>query len=251
MLVARQSLPRIIEIGIAQTLTLEVYPEDSSTQSTATAGTLTVRQGSTTLLSAVSATVGGSSTASYALLAATTSSLSLSDDWLEVWSLTISGAIETFTRSGYLVRRAWHPTITDADLIDAHSDLATLRPPTLTTYEPYRRRAGNWLQTKLIAKGRRPWLLFDAWALTDAHVCKTLALIFTDFHSALGDGRYKELAADYQAQAEAAFTAITFRYDTAETGTIDSEAQTGPVPPIFLTSGPVHRQDSRVGGRYG
>jgi hypothetical protein len=238
-----------VELGVAQTLTLEVYPEDSATQSTATAGTLTLTQGGSTLLSAVSATVGGSSTASYPLLAATTSALSPADDLLEVWRLTIGGLTETFQRSGYLVRRAWHPTITDADLIDYHSDLASLRPASLTTYEPYRRRAGNWLQTRLIAKGRRPWLLFDAWALTEVHICKTLALVFADFESSVGDGRYAKLATAYQEQAEGALTSVTFRYDAAETGTIDDETQKSSSPPVFLTSGPTRRRDSRLQGR--
>jgi hypothetical protein len=243
MLVARQSLPRFVEIGVAQTLTLDVYPEDSATLSTASTGTLTLKQGSTVLLDAVSVTVGGTSTASYSLLAATTSGKDPSDDLLEIWTLTIDGAIQTFQRGGYLVRRAWHPTITDADLIDYHSDLVSLRPSSLTTYEPYRRRAGNWVQTELLARGRRPWLLFDAWALTVPHIYKALALIFADFESSVGDGRYGKLAAAYEGQATEAMRSVMFRYDVAETGTIDDLSQVSAAMPIFLSSGPNSARD--------
>lgn len=244
MLVARQSLPRFVEVGVAQSLTLDVYPEDSGTLSTASAGTLTLKQGSVTLLDAVSVTVGSTtSTASYSLLAATTSGKDPSDDLLEIWTLTIDGATQTFQRGGYLVRRAWRPTIMDTDLIDYHSDLASLRPSSLTTYEPYRRRAGNWVQTELLARGRRPWLLFDAWALTVPHIYKSLALIFSDFESAVGDGRYGKLAAAYEGQATEAMRSVMFRYDIAETGTVDDSAQVSAAQPIFLTSGPNSARD--------
>lgn len=243
MMVARQSLPRFVEIGVAQTLTLDVYPEDSATLSTASAGTLTLKQGNTTLLDAVVATVGGSSTASYALQTSTTTGLDPSDDLLEIWTLTIAGEVQTFQRGGYLVRRAWHPTITDADLIDYHSDLTALRPSSLATYEPYRRRAGTWVQIELMNKGRRPWLIFDAWALTVPHTYKTLALIFADFASAVGDGRYKELAAHYEGQANEAMKSVMFRYDLAQTGDVDDTSQTSAATPLFLTSGPNATRD--------
>lgn len=248
MYVSPQSLPRTIEIGVSTTLTLDVYPEDSATLTAASAATVTVYQGQAVLVNAAVATVGGAYTASYALSGSVTTGLTPSDDYLEVWSITVSGAVHTFQRAGYLVRRAFHPSVTDAALTDYHSDLANLRPSTLTTYEPYRRRAGDWIQRRLLEQGRRPWLVFDAWALEVPHVYKALSLIFTDFESSIGDGRYAKLAASYEARAEAEFAKVQFRYDLAETGTIrESDGQSGVATPLFLTSGPNTRAWSRYG----
>jgi len=246
MLTHRQALPRIIEQGVAQTLTLDVYDDATEAQQTATAGTLTASVGGVAVLIAVSATLGPP--ASYALLAATTADSALEASWLEVWSLTIGGIVYPFQRAGYLVRRAWHPTILDADLIDYHSDLATIRPPSISTFEPYRRKAGDWVQRKLLQTGKRPWLIFDPWQLTEVHAFKALALIFEDLHSSIGDGRYKELAAKYSADADAAWAAVTFRYDAGHTGTIDTSAQQGSSAPIVLTSGPMTRRNWGLGG---
>ena len=156
MYVSPQSLPRTIEIGVSTTLTLDVYPEDSATLTAASAATVTVYQGQAVLVNAAVATVGGAYTASYALSGSVTTGLTPSDDYLEVWSITVGGAVHTFQRAGYLVRRAFHPSVTDAALTDYHSDLANLRPSTLTTYEPYRRRPGTGSSAACLSKGAAP-----------------------------------------------------------------------------------------------
>ena len=248
MLTHRQSMPRIIEQGVAQTLTLDVYDDATEAQQTATAGTLTASVGGVAVLSAVSATLGPP--ASYALLAATTADSAIEASWHEVWSLTIGGIAYPFQRTGYLVRRAWHPTILDADLVDYHADLSTIRPPSITTFEPYRRKAGEWIQRKLLQTGKRPWLIFDPWELTEVHAFKALSLIFRDFASSIGDGRYKELAAEYDGKADSAWSAVTFRYDAGHTGTISTSAQEGASAPIVLTAGPLNRRNWGYGGFY-
>jgi hypothetical protein len=248
MFTHRHSLPRIIEQGVAQTLTLDVYDDATEAQQTASAGTLTASVGGVAVLSAVNATLGPP--ASYALLAATTEASAIEASWLEVWSLTIGGIAYPLQRAGYLVRRAWHPTILDADLIDYHSDLATIRPPSISTFEPYRRKAGDWVQRKLLQTGKRPWLIFDPWQLTEVHAFKALSLIFRDFASSIGDGRYKELAAEYDGKADSAWSAVTFRYDAGHNGTIATSAQEGASSPIVLTAGPVNRQNWGRGRFY-
>jgi hypothetical protein len=140
--------------------------------------------------------------------------------------------------TGYLCRHAYHPTLTDADLIRLHPDLASQRPPGLTTYGGFLDEAEGWVQRKLLQKGRRPELIFDAWALRDAHLYYSLSLIFRAFASSLGRGRYAEEATRYEAMAMEELRSMKFRYDTAQTGTVDTPQQESQNTPILLTSAP-------------
>lgn len=233
-MIVAHTLPRIVERGVAATLTLDVR-DDSGTAVTFTAGTLTIMDGTFEVLAATAFTTGAP--ASYSLLAATTSSRTLSDDWIETWTGTISGSPYTFTRRGYLVRTAFYPTLTDTDLTARHTELDRNRPPTISSYSKYRNAAHELIQRRLLAKGRRPWLIFDTWALFDAHLAATLMLIAKDFATALNATRWTELAAQYAAEYEAAFNAITFSYDTSEEGTLTDDAKKSANPVLTFTAG--------------
>lgn len=239
----RYGVPRTIERGVATTLTLPIYDAASVAQTVDTipGATLTITDGARTVLSAASVTVGPP--ASYALTAETTEDEPLSDRWLEVWSVYVGGQRYYLRRPAMLVRQAFRPTITDTDLTDRHSDLLALLPSSLTSYEPYRAAAEEKIQRALIRRGRRPHLIFDPWELADAHVECTLGLIFSDFASSIGDGRYKVLAdgedgkGGYNAAWQRSFDACQFRYDTAETGGITTNDTVASSPSVVVTAG--------------
>ena len=239
-LISRQLGPRIVERGVAASLTMPVYSA-AGVEQTATVATLTLTDGAETILSAVAATSLGPP-AAYSLLAATSQARGLSERWLEVWSLTIGGVVYTFRRSGYLVRHAFHASITDTDLTALHADLLDLLPSGTTDLSAYRSRAAEKIERDLIKKGRRPHLIFDSWALLDAHVALTLHYIFRDFASSIGDGRYQTLAGEYLAQFGAEFDSCKFSYDASESGTPADSALEATAPMIVLTSGPTHRR---------
>ena len=167
----------------------------------------------------------------------------LTDRGLEVWALTISSTIYTFRRPFMLVRHAFYPSIIDSDLTDRHAELAdtSILPPDLTSYERYRVAAREKLERRLLRKGRRPHLVFDAWALTDAHIALTLHLIFMDFFNRLNSETYKVLADHYADQFEAEFGAADFHYDQSESGTVDTDATVSAVGSISLTAAPAVR----------
>ena len=54
---------------------------------------------------------------------------------------------------------------------------------------------------RLIAKGRMPYLILDPWSLREIHLETTLGLIFRDFASSMGEGRYLELAESHKKEA--------------------------------------------------
>lgn len=236
-LILRQNGPRVIERGVAATLTAEVYLADGTTYATPTVGVYTLRDGGEVVLDAVSATTLGPP-ATYSLLAATTSSRGLSDRASERWELTISGAVHHFTRAVYIVRTAFHPMVTDTDWTDAHSDLADVRDPDQASFQTYREKANAKIERELRKKGRRPELVWDTDALFDAELALGLYYFFRDSKSSIGDGRYADLAAEYKAEFEREFSNVTFRYDEDESGSITSNTQQATTPPLIFSSGP-------------
>lgn len=243
-LAAAISRPRSVERGVSTTLTLTITDTLTGTVQTPSAATVQIMDGATEILAATAATTlgAGGYSCTYALSAATIpATIRLTDQWLEIWTLTIGGVAYTFRVTGYLCRHAYHPTLTDSDLTTLHPDLTSQRPPGMTTYGGFIDEAQGWIERKLIQRGRRPELVFDAWALRDAHLYYSLSLIFRAFASSLGRGRYAEEATRYETMAHDELRAVKFRYDTAQTGTVDSPAQEAQSGPLVLTAAPRNR----------
>ena len=118
-LAAAISRPRSVERGVSTTLTLTITDTLTGTVQTPSAATVAIYDSSTVILAATAATTlgAGGYSCTYALSAATIpDSIRLTDQWLEVWTLTIGGVSYTFRMTGYLCRHAYHPTLTDSDL---------------------------------------------------------------------------------------------------------------------------------------
>lgn len=233
-MIARTLLPAMIERGRDTAVSLDVF-SDAGAQQTASAATVVFYDGGEEVIASVAATTTGPP-ASYTVPAATTTGRALSAEWLAVWTLTISGTDYVFQQPCYLVRRQLYPTITDTDLTRRHSDLDALRDTAnMATFEPYRVAAWERIQRQLIRRGNRPALILDSFALTDLHVAETLADLFRDFGSSLGDSRYTDMAAHYAEVAKAEWGSIVFRYDEDEDGTIDQGEERRGSPAVYLT----------------
>jgi hypothetical protein len=240
----RYQLPRCIVRGVDASPDIFVADLAGVGVQLADASTYTLLSGSrivhttTALTYGTGATVGEGSLTS-PILAATTAAEDLTDRLVERWDTTIAGASVSFTRPVYLVRHPLHAVITDTDLLALHSDLAELRDPDQTTYEEQRSDAWVTLQTWLIQKGHRPQLIVDDWQLRGVHQMLTLEIIFRDFASSVGDGRYSTLASDYRAQSVEAFSALALTYDFNEDGAVNEGEQSAATgSPVTLLSVP-------------
>lgn len=233
-LIVAHQLPRMIQKGVVATLDLDVYSA-ASAQQTASAATVTINLGTRTIVDAAAATALGPP-ATYTLTAATTEDEGLSDQYLEVWSVTIGSTVHTFRRPGYLVRHLFYPTITDTDLTDRDSDLLNIVRSTVTDLSQYREAARKKIERDLLKKGRRPWLIFDNYQLADAHIALSLAYFYRDNAIAIGDGRYDEEEEKRMAEYEKEMAGANFRYDTDETGDITDESMTAATSTLRLTS---------------
>jgi len=230
------ALPRMVIRGEAATLSLNVFVDDASTKDTLSAATLTLKQGSTVIIDAQTATVGGSVSASYNLLAADTSSLSLSDTLLELWTVTTSGGdTVTIRRTGHLVRHQLFPLVKDSDLLARHNQLNDIRPSGLSTWLDYIKTAWEMLNRDLIKKGKRPELVLDSYALFDCHVFKSLELIFRDMTTFVGDGRYHDLWETYRDAYKEEWETLTFHYDGDVDGAVDQD-KISATPTLWLSA---------------
>lgn len=236
MLTLAHTTPRVIEIGVPASLTAALRDE-TNTVPTVTAATYTLRDGSTALVDDAAATSLGPPVA-YSLAGSVTSSRAPSETMLEEWTVTVGGVPTTLRRGAYLVRCAFTPTLTDDDLTDRHRQIADYLDPDETSFERYRESARERIERDLIKKGRRPWLIFDSWALFDAHLARTLYHVFHDSRSAAGNGECKELAAEYLAEYEAQMGGVVFRYDSQDTGTVDETTQRAAEPVVLAGAGP-------------
>lgn len=224
-LALRYQLPRFLIRGEAATLTAEVVDTATNAPQTVSLGGYSLFAGSTNLLDNDSITAIGPP-AEYAIAAAVTEGKALAADWQERWALTIGGVTTTFERPVYLVRFTPKPVIIDADLFTRHRSLDRLRSREDANYSPQRDEAFIWLQRRLISKGNRPSLLLDESELREAHIAKTLHLIFRDAAASVNaDPSYAKLSEEYEREAKAAFEDVPLTYDTDGDGFDDESTK--------------------------
>ena len=234
-LIASVPYPDEIQRGVSNALAISVYDDATGAAKTSTAGTVSIYAGSRKVVDEATVTAGNPST--YTLPAVTTQDEALAGDWLEVWSLTIDGAVQTFTRPAFLVRRPYRHVVTQADVTDLHPELADRETAGTLDLDGYIQSADVTIRRDLIKRGNRPELVFDAWALADAHRYKALELIFrADAHS-VGDGRYRDLAEHYAEKYREEWGSVSLVYDDDEDGVIDdTDDRRGGQPVVMLTA---------------
>ena len=237
-MIVPHTLPRRVEIGVTQSITLDVET-DAGVQQTATAATVKIYLGNEVLVDTANATSLGPP-AAYTLAGSVHSGRNVASDYLEVWNLTIGGTPYEFKRKGYLVIRDVYQTIDDDDLTVLHSELEDHRPVQIQSYRTYRTRAWERLMRDFLKAGRLPWLVFDDFALVDAHVFLSLHYIFLDWSSEFGESRYKDLADHYAEQYKEELGSLVLTYDSNQSGTVDEEGKVGAGAPIALTAGFPH-----------
>ena len=232
----RHGLPQMIERAKMQTVRASVYLDGQAVTPDSGTYTLLDSNGDTVTSGAV---VASGTDATYSVGAASVPvTLLPRDDWQERWTLTLAGVEQTFHRAAYLVLRVLYPVITDADLTARHTELLKIKSRYNSSFQPYLDFEWESMQRRLIAQGKRPQLILDAFAVTDYHIFRTLHAIFTDAYTSSG-GQYAALSAYYAEEAEKSWNRLQFRYDTNEDNNIDgSDMRSGPSA-IWIGGAPV------------
>ena len=167
--------------------------------------------------------------------------ISLGEGYVQTWTATISGDEYVFRRSVAVVLRRLYPTVSDTDLETEYSDLANLRPASLTSYQTY--IDSSWYE--ILRRIRRTGMGYEYLVLTpesfhDALLHLALYKIFRDFHSSLGqagNARFLDLANAHLSHYNAEYDAINFVYDENHEGRADEpDKRTRGRPVIYLTA---------------
>lgn len=232
----------ILERAKAQQTELKVYLDGLQVVPSSGTYTLTQPDGSNIVVDAQAVSIDADGTITYNHTAGQLpKTLPLGEGYLQEFSLVISGDTHIFRRLCSVTLRRLYPTVTDLDLIDEYHDLNSLRPSTLTSYQPYITSA--WME--ILRRTRTNGTCYSYLVLTpesfhDSLLHLTLYKIFRDFHTGLSQaqGRFLDLANEEYRLYNHHYAQINFVYDTDhENKATDPDKRTGQ-PVIFLSNTP-------------
>lgn len=231
------SLPTFLERAKTVVLTMPVY-SGGSTPTEPSAGTFTLYDGSKAVITtgAVTITAG---VATYTVTAGVLpSTIALSDAWQEEWALTVDGVVETIRRDCYLCLRSLYNVVNEAMLLRRVTDLYNLKPASMVNFQGFIDEAWSAVQGRLLQDGRRPFLVMNSWALKDTTLETTLAFIFDDLDTYMGDGRYQAKSTEHREAAERAFTTLRLEYDESQGNKRASAVDSVAAVPVIYTNTP-------------
>jgi len=166
--------------------------------------------------------------------------LQLGEGYIQEWSLYINELVYVFRRTCSVVRRRLYPVVYDGDLTSVYSDLASLRPSTLSSYQPYIDDAWFTIIRRLRTEGGGlEYLVISPESMFEAHRHLTLYLIWRDFHSSLGqsNGRYLDLSQEHYKLYQDEWKRINFIYDYDHDGKADEpDLRTAKQPVVYLSN---------------
>lgn len=230
----RDDGPVLLVRGQSIVSRLQVYANGVATAYAGTTYTLTDASGNT--VSTATATADGTATKA-APAGDPTTGLAYSTRWRESWAIVTGSEAVTIERDAWLVRSILRPVVTVDDLCKRHRDLRDIVDGGDESIRGYVDEAWSTINADLIAKGRRPNLIMESWALRKLHIFRALHLLFTDAATRFaGTDRYADLATDYEDRAEEEWgKGIRFEYDADEDGVGDGPAAS--VAVVSLTAG--------------
>jgi hypothetical protein len=224
-----------VEVGADSRLTAPVYHGGALVA--ATGGTISIfDDANVAVIDGAAVTLDGG-VAEYTVAAATTAARHPTEGWRAEWSITLTGGDVVRPRGlVYLVRRRLYPTISDVDVAQRVPSLALdnpARPTSVASYQGYIDEADTIVQSALIRKGRRPWLVLDPWALRECWLTKTLHLIYSSLSSTAAPGEvgYRDTADAYRDEYNVAWSEASVILDYDQDGFPEEMTRTPAKPP--------------------
>jgi hypothetical protein len=209
----RIRIHQVLARGKAATVTLPIY-RDGGLVVPASGTYNLVDESGVDVIAASAVSISGS-IATYNISAPQLpDTLNLSEGYMEHWALVIGGDTFNFKRPCAIARSYLYPVISDLDLEAQYSDLASLKPASMTSYQTYIDEAWYQIILRLRELGNLEYLIMDPQALRMSHINLSCYLIFKDFDSSgLGEGRYLDLAKHHREAFSDCFKRQNWRYD--------------------------------------
>lgn len=175
--------------------------------------------------------------AQYTVLASATTNRTPEEGWRIDWVLNLStGETLRVSIDAVLALRRLRPVITDLDLLRYHPALTRKRPPTETSYQDYLDAVWRDIESKLVASGKRPWLILSPQALRGYHIYLALAAIYRDF-ATTGNTSYEwDLSEKYESLAANEWATLQLTTASETTGTSDVLAKAAASPSLWAGS---------------
>lgn len=229
--------PTYLEQARDNPLNLGVYRDGALAAPTALGSSISVYSADNVEVVSAAAIALAGSQATYTVLASALTSQTLGSGWRIEWTLVMPDTYTHLYRAdASLVRVRLNPVITDLDLVARHSDLAALRPSTMTSYQGYIDEAWRDIVGRLESVGRRPYLVISPEALRPIHLYRTLSMVFRDF-GGTGDpeNKWNALAEYYEKQYSQAWSTLSLVYDERNTGDGVANRRIAVQPTVWLS----------------
>lgn len=221
---ARAETIEMIERARDNVVTQPVY--DAGALVAPSSGTVTVYDSTGTSVATPTVTIVSSVATATVTAASLPVTLSLGEGWRVEWLLTMpDGTVRQIRRDAALVRTRLLPPAGWADVFRREPGLDPsgahpIHSLTLAELDPYLDEAWVQLEGRLIAAGRRPWLILSPQALREVLILSVLALIYQSFVTRLKPA-YQEIAQSYAAARELAWSQVRLTYDADDDGLAD------------------------------
>lgn len=251
-MISRQPTPTPILKGIDTPLTLDLR-NDEGDQVTVTSASVQVLCGTRVVVPAGTAATIVDGRATYIVLGTATDVFTAgyqSADWQAVWTdvVVTSPSLDAGTYRGIrqalvLALAPLYCPITDQDLTDDCPSLAEMIPTSDGSYSGFRIAAFNRLVRKLKRNGKIHVLILDADALVDYLIADTLAAIYREHATSIGDARYTDQAAYQGERAESEWAQMAMKYDRNGVGSPSGpDGSESPGAAVLYTSRPPRRR---------
>lgn len=231
----------VLERAKTQTTTLTVYEDGAAVIPTGATFTL-IDNNAKKVIDGAAASISGGGEISYIVTAADIpETMQFSDNYLIEWVVTFGGVTYTFRRPCAIARTKLYPVVSDIDLTAQYSDLESIRPSSMTSFQGYITEAFIQIVGRLRAEGNLEYLIISNESLRQVHIDLTLTIIFRDMDSSgLGEGRYLQLAQEHRRNYEAGFKRLKFTYDLDEDGVNDDSHGMRAAKSVIFTSQSPH-----------
>ena len=234
----RIRLHEVLERGKSATTTLKIYEDGIAVTPTAADFSLLNEDGAA-VVAYTGATIAGTEISYLVAASSIPDTIEFSDSYLILWKVTIAAKEYIFRRSCAIARSKLFPVINDPDLESHYSDIASIRPSSMTSYQTYITEAFIQIIQRLRDNGNFEYLIIDNQSLRSIHLDLTFYLIWKDMDSSgLGEGRYLQLAQEHRRSFDAGFKRLKLRYDLSEQGVASDPDGGRPAKAPMFTAAP-------------